>query len=169
MRTTDFMRMSHAQAAMKASDIAYENEQLRQQLAEKDVEIEHLDRTKAEWKNTAKLLDEKLVATQAREAQLREALIGAHKALEAIGSEMTVGDRYTNAGQYLIDSLEPSREALAPLLDSSALEALIDKAGEVMRERCAEKMESQHTWITSVAASSTIRALPGVTLEDLQK
>ena len=44
---------------------------------------------------------------------LLEALKLAHKALEAIADEMTVGERYTNAGQHLIDSLEPSRAAIA--------------------------------------------------------
>jgi transcriptional regulator with XRE-family HTH domain len=44
---------------------------------------------------------------------LREALKLALKALEAIGDEMTVGERYTNAGQYLLDALEPARAALA--------------------------------------------------------
>lgn len=44
---------------------------------------------------------------------LLEALELAHKALEAIANEMTVGERYTNAGQYLLDSLEPSRDAIA--------------------------------------------------------
>ena len=44
--------------------------------------------------------------------ELLEALIGALKALEAIGDEMTVGERYTNAGEYLIDALMPSRVAI---------------------------------------------------------
>lgn len=44
---------------------------------------------------------------------LLEALQLAHKALDAIANEMTVGERYTNAGQYLLDSLEPSRVAIA--------------------------------------------------------
>ncbi len=41
------------------------------------------------------------------------ALKGALKALEAISDEMTVGERYTNAGQYLLDSLNPARDAIA--------------------------------------------------------
>ena len=36
MKTEDFMKISHAQAAMKASDISYENEQLLQRLSEAD-------------------------------------------------------------------------------------------------------------------------------------
>ncbi|HEX7387846.1 MAG TPA: hypothetical protein VF285_11325 [Castellaniella sp.] len=44
---------------------------------------------------------------------LYEALKLALKALNAIGQEMTVGERYTNAGQYLIDALPPCTTALA--------------------------------------------------------
>lgn len=108
-------------------------------------------------------LREQLAASQAREQQFREALIGAHKALEAIGDEMTVGDRYTNAGQYLIDSLCPSREALALPSDTTALEALIAKAGEVMRERCWHSVP-----FGQIAICGAIRALPSITLEDLK-
>lgn len=42
-----------------------------------------------------------------------EALKLALKALDEIGHEMTVGERYTNAGQYLIDALPPCTTALA--------------------------------------------------------
>lgn len=42
-----------------------------------------------------------------------QALQAALHALEAIGDEMTVGERYTNAGQYLLDALPLVREALA--------------------------------------------------------
>lgn len=47
------------------------------------------------------------------EQKLREALQVAHKALEAISDDMTVGDRWTNAGQHLLDALNPVRQALA--------------------------------------------------------
>lgn len=47
-----------------------------------------------------------------RVERLEEALRLALKALDAIGDEMTVGERYTNAGQYLIDALPAAREAL---------------------------------------------------------
>lgn len=44
--------------------------------------------------------------------ELRQAAQQALKALEAISNEMTVGERYTNAGQYLLDALGPLRAAL---------------------------------------------------------
>lgn len=40
------------------------------------------------------------------------ALQAANQALDAIGDEMTLGERYTNAGQYLIDSVPLVREAI---------------------------------------------------------
>lgn len=42
-----------------------------------------------------------------------EALKLALKALNEISHEMTVGERYTNAGQYLIEALAPGHAALA--------------------------------------------------------
>lgn len=45
--------------------------------------------------------------------ELLDALRNACKALDAIAAEMTVGDRYTNAGQYLIDALPEARAAIA--------------------------------------------------------
>lgn len=45
--------------------------------------------------------------------ELKQAAQQALKALEAISDEMTVGERYTNAGQYLLDALGPLRAALS--------------------------------------------------------
>lgn len=44
---------------------------------------------------------------------LRRAAQAALDALEAIDAELTVGDRFTNAGQYLLDALPLLRAALA--------------------------------------------------------
>lgn len=43
---------------------------------------------------------------------MRKALESAEKALTAISDEMTVGERYTNAGQHLLDVLPLVREAV---------------------------------------------------------
>lgn len=122
--------------------------ELRQQLAEKDAEIEHLDRTKAEWKNTAKFLDEQLAASQAREQQLREALQDARTADDI---------SYCASGDYFTDVIDA---ALALPQDITALSTLIAKAGEVMRERC-----ERESWLMA----PVLRSIPGVTMEDLEK
>lgn len=54
-------------------------------------------------------------ARAALQSQDRDCVSALHKALqalEAISDEMTVGDRFTNAGQYLLDALGPVREAI---------------------------------------------------------
>ena len=63
----------------------------------------------------ADLLDEsaeELTRLQSANADMLKALQEAFKALDAIFDEMTVGERYTNAGQYLIDAFPVVREAL---------------------------------------------------------
>ena len=50
-------------------------------------------------------------------SELLSALIIALKALEEVSSEMTVGDRFTNAGQSVLDALEPARDAIKHATD----------------------------------------------------
>ena len=98
------------------------------------------------------LLTEQLAASQLREQQLREAL-------EVVNN---AGDDewypYTPEQAKKVIS-----EALTLPQDASAIEAMIKKAGEVMRERfmCARGNGQLYP--------VEIRALPGVTLEDLRK
>lgn len=71
------------------------------------------------------------------------------------------------AGRY-------SEQALALPADTSALEAMIVKAGEVMRERCCRKagsMERDYPITGKLYAgnvSKAIRSIPGVTIADLK-
>lgn len=51
-------------------------------------------------------------------------------------------------------------------IDAAALEALIAKAGGVMRERCAVECETHYNFSDALAVA--IRTLPGVTMEDLK-
>jgi hypothetical protein len=122
-------------------------------IASKDAEIEHLDRTKAEWKNTAKLLDEQLVASQAREMRLREALKGV-----PIGYHGRIAGKDCVCGHC--ESNRRIEKARSLPYDTTALEAMIAEAGEVMRERC-----ERESWLMA----PVLQSIPEVTLEDLRK
>lgn len=134
-----------------------ENNELRKQLSEKDAEI-------ASWKNvfghlgTADecgnewiALQDQLTAGQAREQRLRD-----HIALALEFCDMPA-----------FSVAENLTKALALPQDTSALSAMITKAGEVMR----------HSVLNEHASSTDgewqylerrIRALPSITLEDLK-
>ena len=63
-----------------------------------------------------------------------------------------------------------AQEALALPSDDAALREMIAKAGEVMRERCVAAMGADKGPLCGTKyATDAIRALPGVTMEDLQK
>ena len=101
-------------------------------------------------------LRQQLAASQAREAQLREALLSIpicyHSKIN--GKECACGSCESN---HLVE------KALAQPSDTTALEAMIAKAGEVMRERVMQARGNGNLYPLD------IRALPGVTLEDLRK
>jgi hypothetical protein len=123
----------------------------------------------AEWKATAEGHKEnydvlngnlrmQLAASQAREQQYREAL-------EALSD--AVGRFVSDEGwrQSDMDNMDAADCLLAKKPGTSALEAMIVKAGEVMRELVC----SQVSLHLSERQRQAIRALPGVTMEDLQK
>lgn len=100
----------------------------------------------------------------AREAKLREALDAVQQV--ANGSEGIAG-WHMNGDIASWDSILPEVEqALALPADDTALREMIEKAGEVMRERCA-KFVKQNIYSNQTDIEA-IRALPGVTLENLQ-
>lgn len=55
---------------------------------------------------------QKLIDLEKANTELLEALQVAHLALNAIYDEMTVGERYTNAGQFLVDAFPTVREMI---------------------------------------------------------
>lgn len=136
-----------------------EIETLRQQLAEiRESYDTQATETKEAWARNAGLL-EQLAASQAREQQLREALEDANDFVE----------RYSNRwdginGKHPYTVVESSRQALATPTGTTALEAFVTEAGEVMRERCADETSKRHEF----GAFNAIRTLPSVTMEDLQ-
>jgi hypothetical protein len=135
-----------------------EIEHLHQQLAEKDAEHgRELRRIGKQTEAVVRALQSEIAASQARERQLREVLGICLKEIESWCDE--VGYERFNHPEV--------NKALALPQDTSALEALITKAGEVMRERCVQE------WIVAlqtpgVTVDDAIRALPGVKLEDLK-
>lgn len=174
-----------------------ENADLKLQLAEKDAEIERLRQEAAERPSAADHGEvcEQLAASQAREQQLREAL----KSVRSIIVEGANAGFNCHAGDWanrLFSSQPITFDAIAHPTDTSALQDLIAKAGEVMRVRCVEYLLSDRkalnenkavwaanpmlapddgfvlNWEESAASSEAhaevVRALPGVTLEDLK-
>lgn len=118
-------------------------ESLRHQLAEKDAEHgRELRRIGKQTEAVVRALQSEIAASQLREQRLRQKLEN-YKIL------CQDEDHYS----HYLDALD----ALALPADTSALEALIARAGEVMRERCIEVIDCD-----------AIRALSGVTLEDLK-
>lgn len=95
-------------------------------------------------------LRQKLALCQLREQQLREALL-------------TIRWYWNDDEQESHDRCNRAAEVLALPQDASALESFIEKAGEIMRDRCVYAADNP-LWETEDA----IRALPAVTLKDLK-
>lgn len=94
--------------------------------------------------DTIESLRQQLATSQAREVQLREAL----------QTELDYQfDNYREIAPWI-------SKALALPQDTTALEAMIAKASEVMRERC-----ERESWLMA----PVLRSIPEVTLEDLRK
>ena len=122
-------------------DEAYaEIETLRQQLAEKDAEIERLNSSPTIEACRQMIRDKAVIEASMLHAQLVEYQERLTKALGLVGAESQT-------------------EAECNLRE------MIAKAGEAMRERCA-KTPGKVLCLCDV--EEIIRALPGVTLENLQ-
>lgn len=110
------------------------------------------------------LLETQLAASQLREQRLREA---SEKLLASMSGTLAES---VFAFQMLI-----LKESLrGQPTDTSALEAVVQRAGEVMRERCLSEIDPKyytHGLLKEVVEGccGDLRALPGVTMEDLRK
>ena len=103
---------------------------------------------------------ERLALAQADNQRLREF---AQKISEQIPEKP---DYWSSCGQCS-NNADEAEDLIAQSQDVSALDAIVQKAGEVMRERAIKK------WETCNASEDwnfghTIRTLPGVTLEDIK-
>ena len=137
---------------------------LKNDIAEKDAEIERLKAYSVT--RTHQLLDGIIAesAGQAREQQLREALqtyIDEHE--ECTDADDWMAMTCSMGAHHVAD------EALAQPQDTTALSTMIAKAAEVMRERCVRELFGRFTPVdTARILSEAIRAIPGVTLEDIK-
>ena len=100
-----------------------------------------------------KRLRQQLAASQAREALLRgQILCMIDRWWPFVHKELFASDTARELYREASDSIQPP-------YDTTALEAMIAKAGEVMRERC-----ERESWLMA----PVLRSIPGVTLEDLK-
>lgn len=118
------------------------------QLAEKDAELNSMWVQLCEANGAA-------AASQAREQLWIKRVASTNILLEAVCAIHPD----SAVAKYELDE---NRQTLALPQDTAALEALLAKAVEMMRDRCLDKACG---WI---GIDEAIRALPGVTLEDLK-
>lgn len=112
-----------------------------------------------------KRLLQQLAASQGREVLLRDALKGV-----PIGYHGRIAGKECVCGQCQSNRI--IEETLSLPYDTTALETMIAKASEVMQERCADACISfgeSTDLVFGEEFAEEIRAIPGVTLEDLQK
>lgn len=110
------------------------------------------------YTETQCLAAQQLAASQLHNTQLREALVACID--------------FEQAGGFIFDI---AKQALALPADTTALESMIAKAGEIMRERCVAYLNGDEGFAYFMGSkapgslfSEAIRSLPGVTLGDLQ-
>lgn len=153
----------------------WENTRLLEELAAARAEIERLQaESDPEALHIAYLhgqadRNQKLAAEQAKNVRLREALqflIATKELKESVG-------KTPEYEQMRIIAWVKATVALSSPSDTSALEAIVKKAGEKMRENCitaaGPEDSYQDDWIRAkVDACDAIRDLPAVTLEDLK-
>ncbi len=111
---------------------------------------------------TYETLRQQLAAEQAKNVGLRECLSRVDGALLI---------PYNGGAVYAISPNDHKKfkEALSTPSDTSVLEAMITKAGEKMREKCEKVCDEIGDSSNGWCCEGAIRALPGVTLEDLGK
>lgn len=148
---------------INANDIKY----VRADIAEAELEAARAEIEQLMAYNetrTAEVLaaTQRLAAEQAKNVELREALESAINGLTWWMDNMP--QDVTDVDFAEIDALQ---EALAAPSDTSALEAIVKKAGEVMR-RWATDQEMLKGHAGPLIVVYAIRALPAVTLDDLK-
>lgn len=137
-----------------------EIERLENQVQARDAEL---------WGRTQKILqlEQQLAAEQAKNVGLRDFIARAQvsSGVCCCGEPIDGHSSPMSCGHSPVDMWDP---AVGKLLDApsdtSSLEAIVKKAGEMMRERCASESCRSHEY----DATKAIRTIPAVTLEDLK-
>ena len=130
--------------------------------------------------------DKLLVKTAAKDAEIESEMSAGQFVLEQLAAEQAKNVelldtilKVRNGILYHYDSeqvrvgIDAANEALSTTSDTSVLEAIVKKAGEVMRENCiaaaGPEDSYQDDWIRAkIDACDAIRSLPALTLEDLK-
>lgn len=153
----------------------WENTRLLEELEAARADIENVQLVSQLHYDANLSLRQQLAAEQAKNVKLRELV--EHFALIDLGRSLLPGD----FGLWVLRA----RKAIATPSDTSALEAIVKKAGEVMRELAEnackaydEKIETMRDneyqaelagrQAGAARCASAIRDLPAVTLEDLK-
>lgn len=155
--------------------------ELRRQLVEKHVEVKRLKQSHLEEMSAVQIRlaenKDQLAVSQAREQQANECRIALVHQIHELADHIERAEYCIND----IDMLKQMRGQRAYAMnvasqwnqngnpfvnDTAALSAMIAKAGEVMRERCAVECETHYNFSNALAAA--IRALPGVVLDDIK-
>lgn len=126
--------------------------------ASRDAEVAELKTVPMKYRRMAfnAQLQDEVAKLEKENDQLRAELVNALAACKIKDETLRELDQLIPVGATIA--------ALAIQPDDSALEAIVKKAGEVMRERCASESCRSHEY----DATKAIRTLPAVTLEDLK-
>lgn len=140
--------------------------------ASRDAEIAQLNKEAQEKFSTlAKERDQPHAELAAAMSEIERKMSAGQFVLEQLAAEQATNMRLREALEYFFPdwrSYTPLNwrykavEALSTTSDTSALEAIVNKAGEVMRDRF--RIAEAQGWLNK----EFIRALPAVTLEDLK-
>lgn len=142
-----------------------EIESLRQRLAEKDAEIERLYKViDANWVSQKQIIVSQLLVERLREA-LNLWKLASNNAEESELDDMAC---YCVPMPLFCDADEATGAALALPQDTTALEAMITKAGEVMRERAAQEGRMAANGNCEDRVRRAILSIANVTLFDLR-
>lgn len=115
-----------------------------------------------------KVLHEQLASAQADNLRLREHVDELIELCTPSSCECDPAVGYQCRACHPVSAVKAAKQALSSQPDTSAIAEVVARAGEVMRGRCAVRaVETGDYMSVGKHVAGAIRALPGVTLEDL--